>query len=95
MKAGIYSIEGFAEWRFPDHYFLGFCCSWARVLVARSLPPPPRRLLRLPIRPLPRPIDASLQGRLQRDIAALSAYPSRVPGTTGNLAAADYVEKAV
>ena len=36
---------------------------------------------------------SSLQGRLQSDITALSAYPSRVPGTAGNLAAADYVEK--
>ncbi len=36
---------------------------------------------------------SGVQGRLQSDIAALSAYPSRVPGTPGNLAAADYVEK--
>jgi len=30
---------------------------------------------------------------MQKDIAALTAYPSRVAGTTGNLAAADYVQK--
>ncbi len=39
------------------------------------------------------PSDAALSARLQSDIAVLTKYPSRVPGTPGNLAAADYVEK--
>ena len=39
------------------------------------------------------PADPATQARMQADISALSAFPSRVPGTTGNLAAADYVLK--
>jgi len=39
------------------------------------------------------PVDAATQARMQADIAALTASPSRVPGTPGNAAAADYVLK--
>jgi len=39
------------------------------------------------------PLDAATQARMQKDIAALTAFPSRVPGTPGNRAAAEYVLK--
>jgi len=39
------------------------------------------------------PVDEATQARMQRDITALTAFPSRVPGTAGNLAAADIIEK--
>jgi len=39
------------------------------------------------------PVDAATQARMQEDITALTAFPSRVPGTPGNAAAADYVLK--
>jgi len=41
--------------------------------------------------PVNGPVDAATQARMQVDIAALTAFPSRVPGTPGNLSAADYV----
>ena len=74
----------------------------ARVGVAQNaLPvaPPPAKA---PVAPVPAKVapvpatgspDAALSARLQKDIAALTAYPSRIPGTPGNMAAADTIEK--
>jgi ABC-type antimicrobial peptide transport system permease subunit len=35
--------------------------------------------------------DPAMIARLQKDVAALTQYPSRVPGTPGNIAAANYM----
>ncbi len=39
------------------------------------------------------PVDAAVVTRLNADIAALTQFPSRAPGTAGNTQAAAYVEK--
>ena len=52
-----------------------------------SSPPPSVAAAPAPV------VESSVEARLQKDIAALTAFPSRVPGTPGNMAAADYVLK--
>lgn len=39
------------------------------------------------------PANDAVVSRLKQDVAALSRYPSRVPGTPGNMAAAKYVQQ--
>ncbi|RYG53029.1 hypothetical protein EON80_33135, partial [bacterium] len=60
---------------------------------ASSVPPPAPAVGATSSTPASVSTDAGLQGRLLKDIAALTAFPSRVPGTTGNMAAAEYVRK--
>ncbi|RYX80553.1 FtsX-like permease family protein [bacterium] len=60
---------------------------------ASPVPPPSPAVGATSTTPAAAPVDAGLQGRLQKDIAALTAFPSRVPGTQGNIAASEYVLK--
>jgi hypothetical protein len=41
--------------------------------------------------PVPASVGATVNARLQTDVMALTKFPSRVPGTPGNIAAAQYV----
>ncbi|BCM92409.1 hypothetical protein IAD21_04288 [Abditibacteriota bacterium] len=60
---------------------------------ASPVSPPTSVVGATPSTPAPASTDAGLQGRLQKDIAALTAFPSRIPGSAGNMAAAEYVLK--
>ena len=65
----------------------------AQNTAASPLPPPSPTIGTVPATPAATPTDTTLSARLQKDIAALTAFPSRVPGTQGNIAASEYVLK--